>query len=405
MFAELKNHMPNVEYADEYNPIRDCKFGEVKALFYESVSCKGQRTKVFGYYGIPNTAKKEKVPAVVLLHGGGGHAFYTWVEEWLAQGYAALAIDTTGYLPATSYKGVAGNEGDPIEMYTRLTGENGFVSTPSDTTPVCVTKDTPKDEQWLYHAIAATILAHNILKNDSCIDSDKIGLVGISWGSVVTALTIGYDKYAFAICVYGSAYLERSLANIMQPFKQLDKEDYQIATGRLCNVTFPILWMCWNSDCAFSIESNSLSYHDTAATGAILSIKNEMGHSHVLAWSAPECVAFANSVVKSQKLVRFITQPSGRKIHCKISDGRHVNTAKVYYLTEEMTYSAESKIENEWHVAPIEAHGDWLEGELSEEVCCYYVELSIDTSCGCCIISSEYIHADGCSEREVEYHE
>src|SRR6476620_2585105 len=68
----------------------------VRALYFESVSWKGKPTRVFAYYGAP---AGKKLPAMVLIHGGGGTAFAEWVRMWNKRGYAAIAMDTCGNLP------------------------------------------------------------------------------------------------------------------------------------------------------------------------------------------------------------------------------------------------------------------------------------------------------------------
>jgi len=50
---------------------------------------------------------KEKVPAVVLVHGGGGTAFADWVKMWTACGYAAIAVDLEGQIPTRDATGKA----------------------------------------------------------------------------------------------------------------------------------------------------------------------------------------------------------------------------------------------------------------------------------------------------------
>ena len=68
----------------------------VKALFYEGAKFKGQPTRVFAYYGAPKEVSAEpgkKVPAMVLIHGGGGTAFDRWVKVWNSRGYAAITMD------------------------------------------------------------------------------------------------------------------------------------------------------------------------------------------------------------------------------------------------------------------------------------------------------------------------
>jgi hypothetical protein len=85
----------------------------VEAYFLQSVPYNNAPTHVFAYVGIPSIATKDNpVPGVVLIHGGGGTAFYDWVKMWNDWGYAAIAIDTeltgreTRILPLTLLKHV-----------------------------------------------------------------------------------------------------------------------------------------------------------------------------------------------------------------------------------------------------------------------------------------------------------
>ena len=64
--------------------------GDTKAIFYETLSFKGKPTRAFAYIGIPKSDKP--VPAMVLVHGGGGKAFYEWVKIWNDRGYAAISM-------------------------------------------------------------------------------------------------------------------------------------------------------------------------------------------------------------------------------------------------------------------------------------------------------------------------
>ena len=68
----------------------------IRAYFLDSV----QDTKVFAFVGIPEGASAEnKVPGIVLVHGGDGTAYYEWVDFWVKRGYAAIAMDTEGRMP------------------------------------------------------------------------------------------------------------------------------------------------------------------------------------------------------------------------------------------------------------------------------------------------------------------
>ena len=79
--------------------------GTVHSLLYEGEPFREDRaTEVFAYYASPGTLNADpeldqNLPAIVLVHGGGGTAFDQWVEKWAASGYAALAMDLKGGSP------------------------------------------------------------------------------------------------------------------------------------------------------------------------------------------------------------------------------------------------------------------------------------------------------------------
>jgi alpha-beta hydrolase superfamily lysophospholipase len=72
--------------------------GGVTSLYYEGEPYRGRPTRVFAYLARPEKAEG-KLPAVVLVHGGGGTAFKEWAELWARRGYVALAMDLAGQGP------------------------------------------------------------------------------------------------------------------------------------------------------------------------------------------------------------------------------------------------------------------------------------------------------------------
>ena len=76
------------------------EYAHIRAVTYDGMPYRGQKTKVFAYVGFPAGASPESpVPAIVLVHGGGGHPLLPWVKLWNDCGYAAIAMDTTGFFP------------------------------------------------------------------------------------------------------------------------------------------------------------------------------------------------------------------------------------------------------------------------------------------------------------------
>lgn len=124
----------------------------------------GRPTGAFAYLGIPTGSAP--VPAVVLVHGGGGVAFPQWVDEWNRRGYAAIAFCHTGYRPPDG--------GDPLPEtdagWTRepLPGCSWLPGPDNDSMEHTA---GPLERQWMFHAVSLTIRAHNLLRAVPRVDA------------------------------------------------------------------------------------------------------------------------------------------------------------------------------------------------------------------------------------------
>jgi dipeptidyl aminopeptidase/acylaminoacyl peptidase len=85
------------------------KEGTLRQLYYESEPYKGKATRVFAYYAQPEKVDG-KLPAMVLVHGGGGKAFAEWAQLWAKRGYVALAMDLAGHGPDGARRADGGPE-------------------------------------------------------------------------------------------------------------------------------------------------------------------------------------------------------------------------------------------------------------------------------------------------------
>src|SRR5688572_23767614 len=68
----------------------------IRAVWIDAKPLAGKPTRAFAWIGMPKVEPGKKVPGMVLVHGGGGTAFDTWVKLWVDRGYAAIAVDTCG---------------------------------------------------------------------------------------------------------------------------------------------------------------------------------------------------------------------------------------------------------------------------------------------------------------------
>jgi dienelactone hydrolase len=277
----------------------------LKAIYYDALDYKGKPTKVFAWLGLPEK-RQGKVPGIVLVHGGGGTAFKEWVEKWNAQGFAAISIAVEGQ---TNQKDKAATGPDNPQGWAhhewagpRRVGIYGD-------------SNEPFEDQWMFHAVADTILANSLLRSLPEVDADKVGLMGVSWGGVITTTVIGLDdRFAFAIPTYGCGHLfdARNMYGNSLGNNELYKQVLDPVV-RLKRVNMPVMWFSWPQDPHFPLDQQAASYR--AMPGPVMvTLIPGMQHSHQAGWNPPDSYAFAQSVVATGK-------PWCRQIECRESDG------------------------------------------------------------------------------------
>lgn len=262
----------------------------VKALYFDSVSYQGKPTRVFAYYGAP---AGKRLPAMVLVHGGGGTAFAEWVRMWNRRGYAAIAMDTVGTVPE---RAEAGKLWTPLRKRHEFSGPAGW----GDFANV----DAPATDQWSYHAVAAVVLAHSLIRSFPEVDPKRIGVTGISWGGYLTSIVAGVDqRFRFAAPVYGCGFLGEDSAWLKE-FEKLgperakrwlslwDPSVYLPAAKR------PMLWVTGTNDFAYPFSSLQKSYRLPSGKRT-LAIRVRMNHSHPDGATPEEIHVFAQAISRN----------------------------------------------------------------------------------------------------------
>jgi len=264
----------------------------LRAIFFDALPYQGRPTKVFAWLGFP-TNRTGKVPGVVLVHGGGGTAFKEWVKCWNAHGFAAISIAVEGQ---TDERDPAARDRDNPSGWKRHAWAG------PRRRGIYGDSDKPLKEQWMYHAVADTILANSLLRSLPEVDANKVGVMGISWGGVIVSTVIGIDdRFAFAIPTYGCGNLAdaanqygRALGN-----NELYRQVWDPMV-RMHRVRVPTLWFSWPGDKHFPLDKQAACYR--AAPGPhLVALVPGMGQGHRPAWRRPESYAFAKSVVRTGK--------------------------------------------------------------------------------------------------------
>ena len=393
MFKEFLNVIPKVTMLPDYDIKPEADWYGVKAIKYEGAEYKGKKTEIFSYIGYPENAKTEKVPAMVLVHGGGGHAYAHWVKIWNDRGYAAIAMDLRGAMPIETEKGLIGTEMQRDDKFQPMPTYDDYIPMPDG---YCVYDESQKiTDWWFYQSIANIILAHNILLNDPKVDSSKIGITGISWGGILSSQVIAHDKrFAFAIPIYGSGYLNLSLSGVCRPFTKLPAARIWNMGSKYNDITFPILWLCMDSDVAFDILPNSISYLQTKKSGSVLAIRPGADHSHVDGWNMEESYRFAQEVVDGNiTMVTPVSEPEGfGEVSFQITSSNNV-TATLYYLTETMRYTEDSKPDYTWQTLPCTITGNTVSVTIPADAENYYISLTQEKDGIVYTTATSYIHS------------
>jgi dienelactone hydrolase len=347
----------------------------VQALFFEGLPWKGKPTRVFAYIGIPPHQPNEKVPGIVLVHGGGGTAFASWVRLWNSRGYAAIAMDHYGTVP---------NLQDPLQQPKRH--EMGG---PSDAFAI----DEPIEDQWQYHAIADVLLSAALLRARPEVDANRIGITGISWGGYLTCIASGVDsRWKFAVPVYGCGFLSDN--SVWLPdFERLGKEKAQKwvslwdPSKYLGRAKMPFLWVDGTNDFAYPLDSLQKSYRLLKPEQRALCTRVRMAHGHGGPGENPEEIhAFADAILKGGAPLAHVIrqQREGSQVTVSFESAKPIVRAELNF-----TKDAGPWTERKWETVPAqldEAHHQ-ASAELPAGTRVYYLSLIDEHGL---IVSSEH---------------
>ncbi|MBC8354059.1 MAG: alpha/beta fold hydrolase [Planctomycetes bacterium] len=340
---------PRFAWEDSASPVR--------SLFYDGESYQGKPTRVFAYYATPGTLQGDtrldkELPAVVLVHGGGGTAFREWAELWAKRGYAAIAMDLAGYRPHEDM-----NQ-HKRENRTRLPDGGPDQGDSEKFGSV----DKAADQQWSYHAVANAIRAHSLIRSFPEVDADRTAVTGISWGGYLTCIVSGIDnRFKAAVPVYGCGFLHENSAwlgrlNGMSSEQRERWVSLWDPSQYLPAVSMPILFVNGTNDFAYPLDS----YMKSAA--AVPGMKQfcitvKMPHSHPAGWAPQEIGLFIDHHLRGGSALSTIGSPN-------ITDGkvRAKHRSEVALMKAELHFTTDTKPINQrdWQTVPASIDGETI---------------------------------------------
>jgi len=345
----------------------------LKAIYYDGLPWKGKPTRVFAWVGLPKT-DAGKVPAMVLIHGGGGTAFADWAKLWTSRGYAAIAMDLCGCVPRKQKNGWERHEqGGPP-------GWGGFDQIDGD-----------EHDQWTWHAVADAILGHSLLRALPEVDADRIGVTGISWGGYLTCITASVDpRFKFAAPVYGCGFLGDD-STWLETFAKMGTEKADRWLGLwdpsryLARTTMPFLWVNGTNAFAYPLDSYQKSYR-LPETERTLAIRVRMAHAHGGPGEKPEEIhAFAQSLFRDGVPLARI---SGQGVEKETAWATFTSKSPIVKAELNYTKDAGKWQKRTWETTPAKIDGDRASALVPEGSKVFYLNLIDERHL---VVSSEHI--------------
>jgi dienelactone hydrolase len=302
------------------------RHGNIRALFFDGLPYRGRPTRVFAWYGAPQ-GRQGKMPGVVLVQGGGGTAYHEWVQKWNEHGFAAISIAVEGQTDERAPE----DQGIQEMRWKRHQWPGPWRQ------GIYADTGEPLADQWMYHAVADTVLANSLIRSFPEVDAGKVGLMGTSWGGVITSTVMGIDtRFAFAIPTYGCGAM--ATAGNQWGRALHDNTFYREVWDPvlwLPKARMPAFWFTWLHDVHFPLTSQSASYR--AAPGPrMVAVLPDMKHSHPASWNPPDSYAFAESAVRAGKpwLRQLSLHGANGKAVAEFESGKKLESASLFSTTE-----------------------------------------------------------------------
>lgn len=265
--------------------IEDVFPGEIyrgtRALYYD-VPANDKTYRVFAYLTLPQGAPpRGGFPAVVILHGGNGMAYYEVTKMWADRGFVAIAPDLNGKCAvSTAERGAVNPDGGPEGYGTNVHGEH----------------------PWAYFSVLSAMRAADVLASLPEVNAEKICSCGLSWGGFLNLLFAAKERrLKAASIIYSSAFTDESAwgKDCIDPLLEQERRGYAEKIdpkNYLSEITAPVFFTAGADDHAFSMENR----RRTAAALRVpvcFSLRRSFFHANIYGFEEPESEIFCQSVL------------------------------------------------------------------------------------------------------------
>lgn len=256
--------------------------------FYNVPVNNGEK-KVFCFISYPTTPMpKNGYPAILLIHGGNGQAFYEMSRLWADRGFITITPDFNGcFAKNVNERQLVNNDG----------GNPGYGSI----------NDLNDDHPWAYFSVLSAMRAVDVLFSLDTVDKNNIFSCGLSWGGVIQLLLSSVENRTKACgVIYSSAYIYDSDwgKNVLKSLSEKDlacwKENID-PKNYLSSIKTPMFFTAGTDDIAFKMECRRLTANDIKAP-KYFALRKNFPHGNFYGFEQLETVEFFNCMIKNKPI-------------------------------------------------------------------------------------------------------
>jgi len=226
--------------------------------------------------------------------------------------------------------------------------------------------------------VANVVRGHSLLGNFKAVDSERVALTGISWGSYLTCIVAGVDdRFKMAMPVYGCGFLRENSAWKKSEFGKMTKAQSDKwhrlwdPSRYIGSAKMPVMFLNGTNDFAYPMDS----YAKTCALvqgEKNYSIQLRMRHGHI--FDFPKFFVFVDQYIRGGTPMPVVTRPAVKegKVSATVDFKTKLISANLHYTTGPHAQNGKRP----WKTVPLTIDGQRIHGSAPpKDATVWYVDV------------------------------
>lgn len=295
-------------------------YSGMRAVFYDVPTVSAQK-KVFAFIGYPKTEKPANgYPAVLLIHGGNGGAFYEMARLWADRGFVTICPDFNG-------------------KYAYSINDRQRVNPDGGNAGYGAIEDLHDENNWAYFSVLSAMRAIDVLLSLDCVDKNNIFSCGLSWGGFLQLMLSAVDdRIKASSVIYSSAYVSESewgkkrLENLSESDREIWNDNID-PKNYLNDIKRPVFFTAGADDIAFKMEGRRKTAESIKAP-VYFGLRKNFPHGNFIGFEQPESVEFFKRIADGKDVTKPSVTFKDGKLTVKAFDEK--SELKLYYTKDDV---------------------------------------------------------------------